>query len=480
MPNRITEKDPRQERVAETLLTVKGMLESSHGHKQEDIEAVLDLLGKEENLRDELLLNALKDMDAFGPDFLAAWVGRSWDGLAETGKHVLINRLLTDLPKKTSSHILRLKVAVVLADRDPSLCSKLLNKSCEKVRGKKPGLPNRDFCQSIQKLFFNSKGSLLTRVPPTSGRADSGLLPVFAIRATMNKAGDKAFDPEVQAQVFKWLIDENQWPKLPEEMEQRIRLCITSWPPKLLAEQESLLALLPEGLTKGLFHKIPTSDQIKVAQSDDLPSDETRALASPKPEAHTSPEVPFDPMAVLQQLSEYIRKLNSKLDTTSKEGQIQIARLKKKGAETEEELERIRSKVNQISNSKERLESRLDEHREWLNQERKHNAGFQKDIADLRANLQKLTETNRNLEAKIERLTSENRQLSERVHHETRHHVDVLRNRIQESLVQDFLDLERIQHLEMTKEIGENLRAQMKMIFSKLRQLNISFQGKHR
>lgn len=187
----------------------------------------------------------------------------------------------------------------------------------------------------------------------------------------------------------------------------------------------------------------------------------------------------FNPKYQLRQLDEYVDKLHNDLKKFKRDAQREVNAIWTERTQFAEKLADAEHKVRELTKDKNDLEKQLDESDTKLGDARKKNAEQDKEIRKISRMLSEAQDKQdiyqKRLNDATKALEDERVRLSERVAKEARHEVSVMLNRIATMLITDYRQMERMQTAPLTMEVGEELRDQLKSLFTKLSQLGVDF-----
>jgi chromosome segregation ATPase len=178
------------------------------------------------------------------------------------------------------------------------------------------------------------------------------------------------------------------------------------------------------------------------------------------------------------------RKKNAIIDKQVRIMTKDLAEARAYGRTVEEKLDlaekknqEIRVDLERLAAGKSRLESRLEDREKSLDEERRKALELDKQARRLSRTLLETQNKVEILDQKIEdnetKYQEQLKKLNQKMTHEIENEVRSFQNRIESCLSTEYKDYEKVETSKMTVQIGENLRHQMKMLFTRFSEMGI-------
>ncbi len=423
----------------------------------------------------------IQKYDKFPESLIAKLIRRIWPSLKDDAKVTLDEDLADKLPNNTNlqAHKLRVNVALALLDIDANESRKLVTFSCRRSLTGQEQAPSRPFCSLFLDELVTPEDFPLSKLRFPIPSDDQQLLVTCALRSCIKFIKKNVFsaDPKILSKVVEWISEKTFKFELPVYLRNEISQSIAKWPSKLSDKAEWIYGQL--GMQQQLIlleqqNTIPISDVSATNQVLESSSEATQNSIETQSEESSPDDINSRGLReAVSKVLFYSGALETELGERIANYESQLADNKAALGELSRELAINRASLEAMSRSLEEKQIYATGLKKQIEKHKIEKAAFETKIEHFEARIGQIdrqlaisTEHNKKLE-------QDNDELTKRVDIEAAYQVNVLKNKIKKALTIDFKEIETLESVEMTVNLGLNLRSQIKTIFAKLNHLGI-------
>jgi hypothetical protein len=457
------------------------LMESERNQLPEsEIETFVDELQKMIGQNKSNLVRMIQKYNHLPESLIAKLIQRIWADLKDDTKTMIHEELTHKLPHNTNiqAHKLRVKLAMALRNGDAIESLKLITFSCRKSLTGHENAPSRPFCSLLLNELVVPDDFPLSKIPFPIPSDDRQLLVTCALRSCIRfkKSGFSA-DPKILSRVVEWISEKKFKFELPAYLRYEISQSIAKWPSELSDKAEWIYGQLGHQQQLVLSEQqdtIQTSDVSATKQELESSSETTQNLVETQSDEISADDINSRGLReAVSRVLHYSAALETELGERIANNERQLADNKAALGALRSELAINKASLEAISKSLEEKQLYAIGLKKQIEKHKIEKAAFETKIEHFEARIGQIeqqlaisTEHNKKLE-------QDKDELAKRVDIEAAYQVNVLKNKIKKALTIDLREIETLESVEMTVNLGMNLRSQIKTIFAKLNHLGI-------